>query len=96
MVWWDGVDTGGTCLPDDSLMVELKIDYDDGTGFHLFKTYDSITSPDEDGDGDIDAVDQTVFMSGYLTQSVHRADTNGDGVVDVKDYDRFVAHKSAP
>jgi len=75
--------------------VELQIDYGDGVGFHRFRSYDSITSPDEDGDHDIDPVDQALFLSAYMLLNVYKADMDGNGVVNVKDYDWFVAHRTA-
>ena len=95
VTWRRGVDTGGSCVPDSTVAVKLMIDYGDSTGFHLLHAFDSITSPDENGDGHIWAGDQSTFLSAYMTGNVYKADMNGDGVVNIKDFDFFMAHKNA-
>lgn len=95
VVWASGLDTGGSCQGSRP-NVTISVDYGDGSGFHKLRVYNSVSSPDEDGDGDVDAVDCGTFWQAYLGHVLYRADLNGDGVIDIKDYNLFVAHRNAP
>lgn len=92
LVWIDGLDSGGSYEVSGGSVVDLDLDYGaDGVG-HLY-SYDSVTSPDEDGDADVDEDDFAIWNDAFETGGpLYRGDLNRDDAITWDDYSWMQAH----
>lgn len=92
LVWLAGLDAGGSHQVAGGSVVDIDLDYGtDGTG-HL-RSYDSVTSPDEDGDGDVDEADFVIWNDAFeFGEPLYRGDLNRDDAITWDDYTWMQAH----
>ncbi len=93
-----GLNTGGSYADlGGGDVVTIWIDYfNDGT-FYKFRTFSSISSPDENGDGVINATDETTFNAAFNSGSpLHEGDMNPDGAIGLTDVTWYQQHAAAP
>lgn len=83
--WTDGLDTGGSFEEGEGAVV-LRIDYDGDSTFRVAKRYLSISSPDQNGDNDVDAADEWIWSNAYVNHSpLYQGDLNLSNVISLAD-----------
>lgn len=92
IVWTEGLDSGGSHQAAGAPVVALTIDYV-GEEAALLHAYDSVTSPDEDGDMDVDEDDFVIWNEAFENEGpLYIGDLDRDGVVTWNDYSWMQAH----
>jgi hypothetical protein len=92
LIWLDGLDSGGSHQVAGGSVVVVNLDYG-ADGVRRLYSNDSVTSPDEDGDSDVDEDDFVIWNEAYeLGSPLHVGDLNRDGVVTWDDYSWMKAH----
>lgn len=92
LVWMDGLDSGGSHQAPGGSVVVLDLDYG-ADGVRRLYSCDSVTSPDEDGDSDVDEDDFLIWNEAFEIEGpLHIGDLNRDGVVSWDDYSWLKAH----
>ncbi|MBD3162648.1 MAG: hypothetical protein GF346_09775, partial [Candidatus Eisenbacteria bacterium] len=92
IVWTEGLDTGGSHQIAGVPIVLLSLDYPT-EGMRTLHTEDSITSPDEDGDMDVDEDDFTIWNQAFENEGpLYIGDLNRDDAVTWDDYYWMEAH----
>ncbi len=92
VVWIDGLDSGGSHQSAGGSVVVLDIDYG-GDGVRQLHSYDSVTSPDEDGDMDVDEDDFVIWNEAFEREEpLYLGDLNRDDVISWDDYSWLQAH----
>ncbi|MDM7915929.1 MAG: FlgD immunoglobulin-like domain containing protein [Candidatus Eisenbacteria bacterium] len=92
LVWIDGLDSGGSYQVAGGSVVLVDLDYGaDGMG-HLH-AYDSVTSPDEDGDSDVDEDDFVIWNAAFEHgEPLYIGDLDRDDAITWDDYSWLQAH----
>jgi hypothetical protein len=92
VVWTEGLDSGGSHQIAGESIVVLNLDYE-GDGMGQLYSYDSVTSPDEDGDMDVDEDDFVIWNEAFKNEgTLYIGDLNRDDVVTWDDYYWMQAH----
>jgi hypothetical protein len=92
LVWRNGLDTGGSHQVAGGSVVTLSLDYG-ADGVRQLHSYDSVTSPDEDGDSDVDEDDFVIWNEAFeLGGPLYLGDLNRDNAVTWDDYSWLQAH----
>lgn len=93
--WFDGLSSGGSYSVAGGPAVSVWVDFNTKTGC-LLKTFSWIVSPDDDGDGAVDASDVAVFSSAYLQKTpIHEYDMDCDLQKSPNDGVWFYEHEQA-
>jgi len=92
LFWTDGLNVGGSHRVAGGEVVVLNLDYGaDGVG--RLRAYDSVTSPDEDADGDVDENDFLIWNEAFeLEEPLYIGDLNRDDLITWDDYAWLQAH----
>lgn len=86
MVWIEGLDSGGSHQVAGGSVVLLNLDYEED-GVRRVHSYDSVTSPDEDGDMDVDEDDFVIWNEAFQNEEpLYIGDLNRDDVISWDDY----------
>jgi hypothetical protein len=92
VVWTEGLDSGGSHQIAGGSLVVLNLDYE-GDGERQLHSHDSVTSPDEDGDMDVDEDDFVIWNEAFENEGpLYIGDLNRDDVVSWDDYSWMQAH----
>jgi hypothetical protein len=92
LVWMDGLDSGGSRQVTGGSVVVLNLDYG-ADGVRQLYSNDSVTSPDEDGDSDVDEDDFVIWNEAFERGGpLHIGDLDRDGLVTWDDYYWMKAH----